>query len=157
MDVLAALRTPKLFVEATPWHNGAISHAAFPLSHKSKIRLGKSWNWSVHKLEDGQRLYRLLVAFEPSKNQYWAWLGVAFDNDQAVIARVELHASHDGWHCHWKTGAIEDVGRGFVNAPYGKERRHDCGDHNVTVGKANAFGLAYRLFNVAPQVGELGL
>jgi hypothetical protein len=157
MDALAALRTPKLFVEATPWHNGPVSHAAFPLSHKGKIKLAKAWSWSVHTLEDGQRMYRLLVAFEPTKNQYLAWLGVAFGGDQAVVARVELHATHDGWHCHWKTGPLDEVGRGVVNGPFGRERRRDCGDHDIPIGKANAFGLAYRLFNVTPQVGELGL
>lgn len=102
-------------------------------------------------------MYRLLVAFEPAKTQYMAWLAVSFGDDQAVLARVELHHSHDGWHCHWKTGTLADVGRGYVNAPVGKERRRDCQDHSVSIGKSNAFGLAYRLFNVAPQRGELGL
>ena len=146
-----------MLIEATPWHNGAVAHAAFPLSHKGKIRLGKAWNWSVHTVEDGHRSYRILVAFDPAKLQYMAWLGASFGNDQAVIARVELHHSHDGWHCHWKTGLIEEVGRGVVNAPFGKERRRDCSDHNIAIGKSSALGLAYRLFNVSYKVGELGL
>jgi hypothetical protein len=157
MKALAAVRTRKVFVDASPWHNGSVSNAAFPLSHKGKLRMGKAWNWCVHTVADADRQYRILVAFDPTKNQYWAWLGAAFGHDQALIARVELHSSHDGWHCHWKTGPIAEVPRGAVKASGKKELRRGCGEHQLTVTKNNACGLAYQLFNVDPPSGALGI
>lgn len=149
MKALSAIRTEKVLVEAGAWKNGKIPKAAFPLSHvKAHHRLGKSWHWAVHLVADQHRQYRLLVAFEPGKRQYWAWLGAVYGDDQAVIARVEFHASHDGWHCHWKTGELVEVSRGAVKAPFPQERRHGCNGAPPDVSRSDAFGIAFRLFNV---------
>jgi hypothetical protein len=157
MKALAALRTKKVLVEPGAWHSGNVTKAEFPLAHVTKLKLSKAWHWCVHKVQDDEREYRVLVAFEPMKSQYWAWLGVTYGSDQAVIARVEFHASHDGWHCHWKTGPLAEVSRGAVKSPHGNELRHGCSGEPKSVTKSEAFGLAYRLFNVAPPAGELGL
>lgn len=150
MKALHALRTRKVIVEAGAWHNGKIPKAAFPLSHvKSHHKLAKTWHWCVHKVQDHDRCYRLLVAFEPGKRQYWAWLGAIYGEDQALLARVEFHATHDGWHCHWKTGEITEVARGAVKASFPAERRHQCSGLPLDVTRADAFGIAFRLFNVS--------
>lgn len=155
MKAVAAIRTKKVFVEATPWHSGNVSAAAFPLSHKGKIKLGKAWQWCVHTVADDARSYRILVAFDAGKNQYWAWLGAIFGTDQAVIARVELHSSHDGWHCHWKTGPLVDVPRGAVKAGGLREKRKTCQSEAIPLSKTNVCGVAYRLFNVSGHSGDL--
>ena len=154
MKAVAAIRTKKVFVEATPWHNGNVSASAFPLSHKGKIKLGKAWQWCVHTVADDAQSYRILVAFDAGKNQYWAWLGAIFGADQAVIARVELHSSHDGWHCHWKTGPLIDVPRGAVKAGGSREKRRGCQSNPISLSKSNVCGVAYRLFNVTGHSGE---
>lgn len=128
---------------------------AFPLSHvRGSIRLGKAWQWCVHLVEDAERQYRLLVAFDAGKGQYWAWLGAVFGDDQALVARVEFHASHDGWHCHWKTGPIAEVPRGAVKSRFPKERRRSCPDHSPKVSRSDAFGIAYRMYNVTAPLKE---
>lgn len=149
MNALAALRTEKVLVEVGAWQSGKIAKTAFPLSHvKTAVRLGKAWRWCVNKVADEDQQYNLLVAFEPGKQQYWAWLGAQFGDDQALIGRVEYHHSHDGWHCHWKTGPLVDVPRGAVKAAYPRERRHNCPGAASSISEADAFGLAFRLFNV---------
>ena len=148
MNALAAIRTEKTVLQAGSWQRGKIPASAFPLSHVKALRVAKAWHWCVQRVHDAHREYNLLVAFDPGKLQYWAWLGAVFGDDQAVIARVEFHASHDGWHCHWKTGDLVDVARGAVKAALPKERRHQCAGDPIAVSQADAFGVAYRLFNV---------
>lgn len=146
-----------MLVSTGAWHSGNITKAEFPLSHVGKLKLSKAWSWCVHVVADGAQEYRLLVAFEPGKNQYWAWLAMVFGSDQAVIGRVEFHASHDGWHCHWKTGEAVEVPRGAVKAPGLKERRRGCDGSPKSVSKVDAFGLAYKLFNVSVPPMEFGV
>lgn len=148
MKALRTLRTAKSVVDATGWGVGLVPKTAFPLSHAGPQRLGKGWHWCVYNLQDDHRGFRLLVAFEPGKLQYKAWLGVSFGSDQAVVARVEFHASHDAWHCHWKTGELDDVSRGVVTTHSGKERRHKCGGVGLTLNKDQATAVAFDLFNV---------
>lgn len=148
MKALATLRSKKIIVDAGDWANGKIPRSAFPLSHVGPHRLGKAWHWCVFRLSDGSLSYRLLVAFEPGKRQYFAWLGVEFGSDQALVGRVEFHASHDGWHCHWKTGPLVDVPRGSVKAGALRERRHQCGGNPLDLSRSDACGVAFHLFNV---------
>lgn len=145
-----------MFVSAGAWHTGHVTKAEFPLAHVTKLKLAKAWNWCVHVVADGAQEYRLLVAFDAGKSQYFAWLGATFGSDQAVVGRVEFHASHDGWHCHWKTGDLVDVPRGAVKAGGNKERRHQCGGTPKIIGKSDAFNLAYKLFNVTMPEFEFG-
>lgn len=158
MRALQAIRSAKTVVESGAWHNGKIPKSVFPLAHvKSHHRLARTWHWSVHRVADRDREYRVLVAFEPGKRQYWAWLGAIYGEDQAVIARVEFHASHDGWHCHWKGGALSEVPRGTVKAAIPIERRHQCSGEAMDITRADAFGIACRLFNVGPEVQNGGM
>ena len=148
MGATKNLRTAKRVVAETTWGAGKVPAAAFPLLHTGPISLSKAWNWCVYTLADSSYSYRLLVAFEPGKRQYKAWLGVTFGADQALIGRVEFHASHDGWHCHWKTGLVENVGRGAVKAPHSLERRRHCRGEARDLSKAVASSIAFNVFNV---------
>ena len=148
MGANGKLRTKKRVVSATTWGAGKVPSAAFPLAHTGPVSLGKAWQWCVYTLSDGTLSYRLLVAFEPAKRQFWAWLGVAFGTDQALIGRVEWHASHDGWHCHWKTGPLADVSRGSVKAGHPVDRRRQCKGEPRDLSKAVASSIAFTVFNV---------
>jgi hypothetical protein len=152
MNALRVIRSEKIVLHAGTWQRGKIPSSAFPLSHVKALRLGKAWHWCVQRVQDAEREYNVLVAFDPGKRQYWAWLGAVFGDDQAVVARVEFHATHDGWHCHWKTGDLVEAPRGAVKAPSPKELRHQCSGDPVSVSQADAFGIAHRLFNVKPAL-----
>ncbi|MGX7873692.1 hypothetical protein ACVDG5_013830 [Mesorhizobium sp. ORM6] len=129
---------------------------AFPLSKSHTFQLGKGWRWCVLALASEDRRYRLLVAYEKSKAQYRAWLGLESGTDQALLARLEYHPSHRGWHCHLKKGLVADVGCGVVKHSSAHERVKLCVDMgNFSVNDSDALAIACRIFNVAPDAGEL--
>jgi len=83
-------------------------------------------------------------------------LGVArggFRIRSSGYARIEYHASHDGWHCHWKTGELVDIARGAVKAAGRAELRRDCGGKPLSISKNDAFGVAFQMFNVHSDSG----
>lgn len=124
---------------------------AFPLSKGHRYYLGTSWHWSVHELEDGDggNRYRLLIAFDPGKAQYQAWLALRDGKDQALIGRLEYHPTHRGWRCHYKRGPLSDVVRGVVKEPGSREGCRICGDDEpFAVTELNGIGLAFRVFCV---------
>lgn len=122
---------------------------AFPLLKTSRgYRIGPQWDWCVFGLIAGAERFRLLIAFEPAKEQYQAWLGLEDSEDQALLARLEFHPTHRGWHCHIKSGKVEAVARGIVKQR--DERLASCQAENVFgVSRLNAISIAFRVFNVA--------
>jgi hypothetical protein len=128
---------------------------AFPLSKSHSYSLGNSWRWAVWRLAASERQFRLLVAFELAKEQYQAWLGLEAGADQAVLARLEYHPSHRGWHCHLKIGEIDEVSWGVVKQPKTREVVKLCrkgGRFEVT--ELNALSVAFRVFNVKAGAGD---
>ena len=67
------------------------------------------------------------------KAQYRGWLGLVAGRDQALLARVEYHPSHHGWHCHLKLGELGKVVRGVVKETMMQhEKRRICaGEHSI--------------------------
>lgn len=91
---------------------------------------------------------RLLIAFNAGKRDYLAWLTFASDQDQAVIARLEYHASHLGWHVHLKPKAISKVAWGVVKQS-GENLVRCNSDRDPALNKSEAEALAFRIFNVS--------
>jgi hypothetical protein len=121
--------------------------SAFPLSKSDSYRLTGAWRWRVLRVSAEGVSFRLLVAFVPSKRQYQAWLGAEFGADQAVVARVEFHATHHGWHCHYRVGTLVDVTRGVVKDFRPRERVRHC-PAPMDFHQGNAMHIALRVFNV---------
>ena len=129
---------------------------AFPLSKTHTYSLGSGWRWRVLELDAGGRRFHLLVAYEKTKAQYRAWLGLEVGTDQALLARLEYHPSHRGWHCHMKNGELADVGCGVVRHPNEHERVKLCSStEEFHVTDLDALSIAYRVFNVQAEAGEL--
>jgi len=150
---LAAIRSRKTIVEGGKWATGKMPHTAFPLSKSHNYTLGSAWRWRVCRLVSGDKNFRLLVAYQAAKAQYQAWLGCESGADQAVLARLEFHPSHRGWHCHVKKGPLDEVACGVVKQPQSRERVKLCRDNNpFTVTDLDALGIACRAFNV--EMGE---
>ena len=153
---LAAIRERKSIVESGKWLSGKMPRAAFPLSKTHTYSLGSSWRWRVVGVVAGSRRYRVLVAYDQSKAQYRAWLGLESGTDQALLARLEYHPTHRGWHCHMKRGALADVGYGVVKHPGQRERARECQESGtLQVTDLDALAIAFRIFNVEPEAGEL--
>jgi hypothetical protein len=147
---LLAIRQPKTIVEAGKWHSGKMPRSAFPLSKSHSYALGSGWDWSVCVLESDDNRYKLLVAFDPFKEQYRAWLGLESGSDLALLARLEFHPSHKGWHLHRKNGRVQDIARGVVKEQRGRDRSRNCAaPPTFTVSQLDALSMAFRVFNVS--------
>jgi hypothetical protein len=156
--VLVAIREPKAVTAAGTWHHGKMPRTAFPLSKSHDYSLGSKWHWAVWRLSADGRKYRLLVAFEPGKHQYQAWLGLESGSDQALLARLEYHPTHRAWHCHVKKGFVSDVGCGVVRHPQTREKVRLCRSREeFDVTELTAFGIARRVFEIVEtsEAGEL--
>jgi hypothetical protein len=151
VKALTAIRERKRIVETGEWTHGKMPRTAFPLSKSHSFALGSAWSWAVWRLAADGRHYKVLVALEPGKQQYQAWLGFESGADQALLARLEYHPSHRGWHCHVKKGELEDVGLGVVKHPNSREMVRLCKDENFEITLLNAFGLACQVFNIVPS------
>ena len=161
MRSLLAIRFEKRLTKVGEWHSGKkMPRTAFPLSRTHSYILGSSFDWCVCEAACGQYEYRILVGFDAMKAQYRGWLGVVFGHDQVLIARLEYHPSHRGWHCHVKRGPLDKLARGVV-----KESREHEGFRVCAVGpefgvtQLDALSIAFRVFNVVGQLpsaeGEL--
>jgi hypothetical protein len=162
MRALLAIRERKRITSVGPWHSGKrMPRAAFLLSKSHSYPLGSSFDWCVVEMQSDVRAYRLLVAFDSAKAQYRAWLGMVDGTDQALIARLEFHPSHSGWHCHTKTGALDKVARGVVKEAKNRDRFRICDvDQTFSVTQLDALNIAFRVFNAesaTPRAGELPL
>jgi hypothetical protein len=150
MRALRAIRERKHVIEPSKWHDGKMPRTAFPLSKSHTYSLGSGWRWMTLRLQGDGRHYRLLVAYEQGKSQYQAWLGLESGADQALLARLEYHPSHRGWHCHLKKGPLDKVTCGIVRHPKSQEGVRLCEDDEFGISDANALGVACRIFNVEP-------
>lgn len=142
-------RAPKKVAVSGPWKTGKMTKGDFPLSKNSSFRLGTGWEYCIHELSGPNRM-RLLIAFHVGKRDYLAWLTIENDHDQMIIARLEYHASHLGWHVHLKPDDLAKVAWGVVKQP--GERLVDCkSDFDPAIDKNDAEAVAFRVFNVQPE------
>lgn len=156
MRALAAIRENKSLVENGKWASGKMPRTAFPLSKTHAYSLGSGWRWLILGVEAGPRRYRLLVAYEKAKSQYRAWLGLASGSDQILLARLEYHPSHRGWHCHLKRGELTDVSCGVVKHPGDREHAKSCRQSSdLQVTDLDALAIALRVFRVEADAGGL--
>lgn len=85
---------------------------AFPLSRRDGFKLGRGWHWRVDSLEiTGHRL-RLLTAFHQDKEEFLAWLSTPRGESHVIVAQLEFHGDHPGWHCHAACCKIDDIEAG---------------------------------------------
>jgi hypothetical protein len=91
------------------------------------------------------------IAFHAGKEEYLAWLPIDTGTDLGLIARLEHHASHLGWHVHLKPNDLDKLSYGVVKQP--GEKLRACGkDEPPVTGKGQATALAFTLFGVEPEV-----
>lgn len=139
MNVWHLRRASKCNINLGKWSSGSMNKAAFPLSKARTrfYRLGQAWTWRVVSFEAGSEVYRILVTFRTDKEQFQAMLGlVEARGDTKVIARLEFHGTHGGWHLHYAAGDLAKVPSGIRVGPWLK--MHDCVRHET-------FGLSHDL------------
>lgn len=107
------IASTKTVLDTGRWAQGTMPKSAFPLSKSGSksYRLGNR-RWRVVTFEAFGLKCRLLVNYHPTLLQYQAMLGVEFNGDTKVLARLELHPTHKPWHAHVCCGSIDSVPSG---------------------------------------------
>ena len=79
----------------------------FPLWRPKGTKLGSAWRWrvvefSVLDVTSALRTGRMLVAYRLDKQEFLSYVGVdeLTGNGTLVIACLEFHGTHAGWHLH---------------------------------------------------------
>lgn len=135
-----------------------MTRSSFPMSKsRSKAyRLGSAWRWRVVTFSAGGADYRLLVAFRTDKEQFMAKLGLDDSGDMKIVASLEFHGTHPGWHLHHPNMDISGVPPGVMRGPW--VRRREC--HGETEygldgadPDAKAFSIAAAIFGIGQGRG----
>ena len=130
MNVWDVRRAAKSKVSWGTWGKGSMTRTAFPLSKAKRrfYRLGSAYSWRVITFEAEGYEYRLLVTYRTDKEQFSAMLGVSnAESDTKIVARLEFHGTHGGWHMHYASEAMATVPGGVRSGPWVK--KHDCNTH----------------------------
>jgi hypothetical protein len=135
----------------------------FPLLKSKSYQIPAKWDaWRVVRFEALGRSFRLLIAFDVGYEEYRAWLALDRGEDMVLLARLEFHGSHPGWHCHANCDdphvRISGVVKGFGDRRYPKARRFHR-HQQFNVAEHNALAIAFRFYGIgangAPTYGEL--
>ena len=118
MKVRALIVSTKSIVSHGTWATGKMPRTAFPLSKSATkaYRLGNR-NWRVVTFDACSSNCRLLINYSYALGQYQALLGVQDGGDMKVVAALELHPTHGGWHVHTSCDS-DDVPPGIKRGPW---------------------------------------
>jgi hypothetical protein len=149
------LQAPKVVTKAGDWKvitgKATAMGKAFPIARDFTLRLGRNWHWRVDQVEAGAIRYRLLTAYHGDTQEYRAWLAMPRGDSHVIVAQLEFHGTHPGWHCHIACCDLEDVepGRGHPRSARrfpGGNSRHRRQDFNMS--DSAALAKAFEFFNV---------
>jgi hypothetical protein len=107
------IRRPKVVTKPGEWKvvtgKAKMPAGAFPLSRSFSVQLGRGWHWRVDHLAGGGTSLRILISFNLDIEQYRAWLAMPRGDANVIVAQLEFHGDHPGWHCHVACCDLEDV------------------------------------------------
>lgn len=136
------------------WQAGGMTSAAFPLSRRRgrAYRVGSAYKWRVIQFSALGETCRLLILYNATKEQYGATLAVERGRDMIVVASLEFHGTHPGWHMHGGCGDVDALPLGSMRGGSRKRfprsrtahRRHDFGINN----EGMALDIAAKFFRL---------
>lgn len=151
MDVRDIIRAAKRIKNDGRWAAGTMPRMAFPLS-KSGSKSYKLANrrWRIVIFEACGLSCRLLINYHPLLSQYQAMLGVDVDGDMKVLATLEHHPTHNGWHAHVCCDPIEDAPVGIKRGPWVKLMHARGVKHRALTPRSDeaAFNRAVSFFHL---------
>jgi hypothetical protein len=152
----ALVRAPKSIRHGGEWKTGIMPRTAFPLSKSGNkaYRLGNR-RWRVVVFEALGLTCRLLINYHPMLLQYQAILGVERGGDTVVLAQLEYHPTHAGWHVHASCLPLDEVPAGVRRGPWvvklgGRGRRHQSA---APTSDQQAFDRAVLVFGLDRRDG----
>lgn len=132
----------------------------FPLTKARNFRLGSGWRWCALEIDAEGRSYRLLVAYNPLKENFLALLGTAVSAEESlVLASLESHGSHPGWHVHGCCATVGSAAFGrlrypeMVRIPDGKRPHRVC---RFPGNDSEALDVVGRHFRIPALVSSQG-
>lgn len=143
------------------WQTGGMTSAAFPLSKRRgrAYRVGSAFKWRVIQFSALGETCRVLILYNAGKEQYYAHLAVERGRDMIVVASLEFHGTHPGWHMHGGCGDLDALPLGSMRGgsrrrfplPRRTHRRHDFGISN----EGAALDMAAKFFRLHKTEGEM--
>lgn len=156
MNIWHLRKAEKIAIDCGKWQTGKMPKNAFPMSKsRAKVyRLGSAWQWCVMTFQVSEKYYRILVAFRTDKEQFLAKLAVDDGGDMKLIARLEFHGTHGGWHVHYTDEPMRDIPSGVVNGPW--VRRKECLKHKEfgflsANARSRALTITSQVFGIPPS------
>lgn len=158
LSVADIIRADKQDVKIGEWETGSISKAKFPLT-RSKLSLGRGWEWRVVTFNALQERFVVLVAISEEKESYRATLAMRSGKTLKVLCFHELHTDHWNWHCHLIRGNVHETFAGVLRdknlmSAWPSFTRNEC-TVPFDVTKESALTIAAARFRFAQGGGFL--
>ena len=93
------LRAPKVITDSGRWSSGSSAKKVLALS-RGKLNLGAQWTWRRISIAAKNHNFLVVVAFHEAKQNYHAYLALIGKEDSLVLASIQNHSTHPGWHLH---------------------------------------------------------
>lgn len=130
MRIKDVIRAAKTDIEFDPWKTDRMPHSAFPLGKSKRgLRLGAAFDWCIIRFSAHQSKFRVLIAVDFLKVDYYAHLGEIVGSDTKMLVSYEYHGSHGGWHVHAGCGDIDLIPVGRYKGPWKRnipQDWHEC-------------------------------
>jgi hypothetical protein len=165
MRVKDVIRAKKRVTDWGAWERSKkAGKSTFPLSKSgNSLVFGLSYAWRLIKFETATSKFRLLLAVNHHKQEYYAVLGLEGGKDMVYLASLEYHGTHLGWHIHAACGDIDQIPVGRYQGdwkrrlPKAREyhrRQSFVSDDNQALAVAVEF---FGLNNASDSKGQLPL
>ena len=119
MRIKDVIKADKAEIVIREWATERMPRSAFPLGKSGKgLRLGAAYNWCTLSFTALGHKFRVLVAVNFGKVDYYAHLGQVVGTDTKMLVSYEYHASHGGWHVHAGCGDIDLIPAGRYKGPW---------------------------------------
>lgn len=120
MRIKDVIRGSKTDLVCDAWNTSRMPKTVFPLgkSGKHALSLGASFQWCLIRFRSHGDSFRVLVAVDFDKQQYYAHLGQEQGGDMQMLSSYEYHATHGGWHVHAGCGDMTLIPYGRYKGPW---------------------------------------
>lgn len=101
MRLRKVISADKKITDAGAWKSGVkMPKTAFQLSKSHSFKVSAKFNWRVVCFESLGEKFKLLIYYRTDLENYHADLARDVGGDMLLMARLEFHATHPGWHIH---------------------------------------------------------
>jgi hypothetical protein len=135
------------------WKSTPMPRNLFPLtkSGTKTLRFRTGYDWCLVTFTALSSDFRLLVAVNVLKEQYYAHLGMMCGGDTRMLGSFEFHGTHPGWHLHACCDDVLLIPVGRYEGPWRKmlPRTHSsCRRKTFGINESNRLVIALEAFHV---------